>query len=599
MAAIGAYASDGTANSSGLALASPKRLCILDLTERNGEEDQGNIYSATHALDVAGIPYCLTQDLDSAMANAGMIVLGNPVHAQKSFTHSQWASIKDWVCSGGILVAPCIANSDNTAVQELFGISGLKTQKETGLVTWAAEKYPELAYFDQPEEKAISLSTVSANTIYHISTASPLGYYGKEGDKGIAAVKNSLGRGAAYALCASWRNMILRAQLDKHGSSRSTNNGYEPTSDMMPLLLRGIYAAHEPVAVWKHTIPNGKKSAVILTHDCDSRTAMDSLFYMADYEHSIGARSIFNITAHYFRDAPYMSCFFSDETIPALCRAIAQGHSIGSHSICHFPDFNRTDLYPMTVTTPEEYASTAHYDIAQKRGIGGSTWAEIVLSKQLLEEALGAPVRAFRSGHLCVNKHFPAALAQGEYAFSSCYYGGAVMTYFPFFWHEDIAWRGSNTQVLEIPLGCSDVFKAEPMSEKNWSQKPEIWHRIYTKLEGNYAPCVVLIHPNRKWKMLAEKQFIEMLDLQDTELANFEDYGDFWLCRQALDYHWSYSAQELTIRFKNLPSDYAGQGLVIETLPDLAKINVFSPDGRSISYRTSALSPTRLALILE
>lgn len=59
---------------------------------------------------------------------------------------------------------------------------------------------------------------------------------------------------------------------------------------------------------------------------------------------------------------------------------------------------------------------------------------------------------------------------------------------------------------------------------------------LFNKLKGNFASSVILIHPNREWKMLAQKILVENMDLADCGLYNFEDYGDFWLAREAFDF---------------------------------------------------------------
>ncbi len=89
--------------------------------------------------------------------------------------------------------------------------------------------------------------------------------------------------------------------------------------------------------------------------------------------------------------------------------------------------------------TKEEYAHRA--TCVDGTSTGASTWAEIVLSKQIIEEDLGNNVRSFRSGHLCVNPDFHAMLETGDYAFQSCYTGGDILSEFPFFGHFDNGWE--------------------------------------------------------------------------------------------------------------------------------------------------------------
>ena len=51
------------------------------------------------------------------------------------------------------------------------------------------------------------------------------------------------------------------------------------------------------------------------------------------------------------------------------------------------------------------------------------------------------------------------------------------------------------------------------------------------RLHGNYASAILLIHPNREWKMTLEKRLVERLDLESVGFYNFERYGDFWKAR--------------------------------------------------------------------
>ena len=102
-----------------------------------------------------------------------------------------------------------------------------------------------------------------------------------------------------------------------------------------------------------------------------------------------------------------------------------QVDTVGSHSIGHFPDFSKTERFPLTVVTKDEYRP--RHDKVTGVTAGGSTWTETALSKQILEADLGNKVRSFRSGHLCMNKNIPVALRDAGYEFSSCYSAGDLL----------------------------------------------------------------------------------------------------------------------------------------------------------------------------
>ena len=79
---------------------------------------------------------------------------------------------------------------------------------------------------------------------------------------------------------------------------------------------------------------------------------------------------------------------------------------------------------------------------------------------------------------------------------------------------------------------------SDPMTEDNWKEKPSLWLKVLNKLKGNYASSILLIHPNRKWKMLAQKMLVENMDRESVGLYNFEDYGDFWIQRHKLKFEY-------------------------------------------------------------
>lgn len=63
-----------------------------------------------------------------------------------------------------------------------------------------------------------------------------------------------------------------------------------------------------------------------------------------------------------------------------------------------------------------------------------------------------------------------------------------------------------------MPLHFSDVINNSPMDETHWHEKLDIWLKILNKLTGNYALALLLIHPNREWKILAEKLLVDRMD---------------------------------------------------------------------------------------
>ena len=548
---------------------SKRRVALLDMTVMNNESEttsdfSRSVYSAKYMLDITGLPYFITQSLDSALAFSDMILLSSGVK-ERSFTKQDYERLNAWVAEGGIIISPAVTSASalKRGAKELFGINESNYSKLRHRMHWTALSDKECVYFDTPEEQTVSLargkdeySASEGIRTYGYKIADGAESLAMFNDTAVAVVRNVIGKGRAYSFALMWRDVIQRNQLNKDFEAQRTySNAFEPSADVFPLFIRATYAATQPFTLWKNTVPDRYKSVLIPTHDCDSRTAYDEMHWMSEYEQSIGLSSHFFITVHYFRDKGYLSAFYDNTSIENCKQLLANGHTIGSHSICHFPDFNVTDRFPMTVISKDEYALVANHDTLTDVTIGGSTWAEVVLSKKIIDDDLGLDIRSFRTGHLCMNKNIPLANQEAGYAFQSCYSAGDVLSEFAFPERLGNDWSGDFSGTLTMPLHISDVINDDPINEDNWMEKPARWFKVQQKLQGNYAPCIILIHPNRDWKMKVERQFIEMLNHEDVGLYNFEDYGDFWISRQSFNFDYTLDDYSNTLIIKASSAD--------------------------------------------
>ncbi|MDE5997899.1 MAG: hypothetical protein K2G77_06795 [Muribaculaceae bacterium] len=544
-------------------------IAVLDICERNYElESSGDysrqVYSASYMCDIAGYEYIVTKDIEEAMTQ-DVILLANVI-TSTSFTKEEMLALSNWVKAGGTFISPAIKavpSSCADVVSEMFGIDAkgkFTKSNERPIIKWNEAYYEdrELEYIDEEHERETSIGGVKSFT-FTPNSCDLLASY----NNGTAAVaRNTHGKGTTYLVGIAWRDAVQRNQLNKdQNSSREYNNGFEPSSDVWALFLRSIYAKATGLSVWKFTVPAGYLQLLVPTHDCDSRTAYDEMHYMSEYEKSLGMKGHYFLTTHYFSDKvnfghSYLSDFYNSETLPKAAQLLKDGHTVGSHSVCHFPDFNKTRN--TDIVTKEEYAHRATCVDGTSTGV--STWAEIVMSKQILEEDLGNNVRSFRSGHLCVNPDFHAMLEAGDYSFQSCYTGGDILSEFPFFGRFDTSWEKDQSKVLTIQLHISDVYNnkdgEEPLNNDTWDTHHCVndWEAAMQKLRGNYASAILLIHPNREWKMTLQKRLVERLDLSEVGMYNFEDYGDFWISRLNNKYSYTYNEEDgqLTITTEDL-----------------------------------------------
>lgn len=585
------------------------RVALFDMNSRNldteaGYENSRNLYSIEYMAEIAGFPSFTTDNLGEALAGADMLLLSSPVKGgrQPSFAEEEIDALADWVAAGGVLVAPALDSTLDGKLRDLFGVSEIKPYKKNhSFLNWTADRHPELVYFDEPEEREVNICNKLINATEYMPGDNAVSLASYE-DGTVAVVKNSVGDGAAYTVGLRWRDVIQRPQLNKDDSSHPSSNVFVPGADIYSLFVRAIYVTAHPVAAWKYTVPDGYDAVLVPTHDCDSSTAYEEMYWMGDYEHSLGLNGHYFLTVHYYRDKGYMSQFYNDVNIGLTKKLMSQGHTVGSHSIGHFPDFSKSERFPLNVVTEEEYALTADHDETTGITTGGSTWAEIVLSKLILERDLGNNVRSFRSGHLCVNKHIPEALSIGDYDFSSCYTAGDVMCSTPFFTRKSNDWTGDLTNVLQMPLHFSDVFSKDKMTEDNWQEKPAIWYDIFNKLRGNYMSSIILIHPNRKWKMEAEKMLVEMMDLSGSGLYNFQDYGDFWIGRHNFEFDYVYLADEEKVIVRASAADIARNpslGIMIEASAPVSDITLVDETGTVRPGRVTTPAPGKYLLLFH
>lgn len=590
-------------------------IAVLDMNKRNSElENSGDfarqVYSAQYMCDIAGYNYITTDNLDTALQE-DVLLLGNCLKST-TFTREELEKISQWVKNGGVLVSPAIrsvSSSSADVVSELFGIDTSQKFEKLNtrtLILWNPDFFdsPELEYIDEEEERETSIGSVKSFAI-PTKDCDVLASYNTGG---AAVVRKNVGKGKTYLVGISWRDVVQRNLLNKdQESSRQYNNGFEPSSDVWALFLRAIHASSSDVSVWKFTVPGGFTQILVPTHDCDSRTAFDEMHFMSEYEKYMGCKGHYFLTTHYFSDKvnfghSYLSDFYNDITIPKAKALLEDGHTVGSHSICHFPDFNK--VKNTDVVTRDEYALRA--TCVDGTSTGASTWAEIVMSKQIIEGDLHNNVRSFRSGHLCVNKDFHSMLEEGEYQFQSCYTAGDILSEFPFFGRYENTWEQDLSNVLTIQLHISDVYNNKdgqiPLNNDTWDTHPapEQWYTAMKKLRGNYANAVLLIHPNREWKMILQKRLVDKLDLSEVSLYNFEDYGDFWLTRHncRFNYEFDPAAETIVITTDTEAVIKNKMPFAVETHHNIANAVIKdSETGYSINGTVKQLTPSRYLII--
>ncbi|MCG8603447.1 hypothetical protein MJD09_00395, partial [bacterium] len=566
-----------------------REIAILDLSDRNGESDS-ETFSVEHVVHVAGIPFIKTDDVKHATAYV-MVVTSSRFKSSTLYADEK-ERLTNYVVSGGILVTP---NATDPDLYPLLGLSGYRFERARYIMDWQGESNdPTLYWLDDSLEQTISLGRPSYVDVistrgYAVDQATPLAFFD---DGSVAIAKNEYGTGLAYTLGFSFKDMILRNQLNRdYDAERSFSNGFEPTSDTIILFLRGIYEAHVPFAVWKHTSPYKSQATLMITHDVDSQSGMDMMNDFADLENQHGVTATYNITTHYiddFNDGDYYT-----PNIPLLRRLLEKNQKIGSHSVGHFLDFGDEERFPEGSAGNTRESYSPYYDGVST--FGGTVYGELEVSKNLLENDLGAVPRTFRTGHLTFNRKQINVLDELGYQYDSSFSANDVLTNFPYICHYDRSFNGGVSNIYEIPMTISDAGKL-PITAENWPTRVDLWLSIIAKNAANHAPTVLLIHPNREFKLLAEERLLRNVP-DEILIMDMDTFGEYWRRREALTYETSLTDRALTITLseKSMPLD-PRLSLIVNKGDLLSEVIVQTDNGQPVLHQASEWTNSSLLL---
>jgi len=556
-----------------------RSIAILNLSERNEESNNSRLISSTHILDVAGIPKIITSNLEEASLYS--MILCSSLINQSTFTEYEESLLKDYVSSGGILIAPRV---ENERLFELFGINDFESNKFRYEIEWNLNSSSKaLRWINEVEEETISLGRNGNEEIfktigYNTSSAETLAYFT---DGTSAVIQNNHGLGQAISVGLSWKDIILRNEINRdYEAQRITSNGFEPTTDVIMLFVRGLYLEYIQYGVWKNTSPGNTKSTLMITHDVDSKTGMDSLSIFVDYERTKSLEATYNITLKYFEDA--QSTSFYNNHQEELDYILDNGHQIQSHSVGHFDDFANSDIIPKGEpgNTKENYSPYNDGTVT----IGATIFGECEVSKNELDKDFNINVRSFRAGHLAYPDDLIEVLEYLGYEYNSSYNACDVLTNFPY---QNVIGKSFNNRlssVYEIPVTISDVFGSDPINANNYLDKANIWTEVALKNLDNGAPTTLLIHPNRKFKLEALTHFLDQLEDEKIEFMELGKYGDFWKERKNFSYKTELLNNRLTIIIPKEQTLEENISLVINNGKNLSSIVLKNDNGEIINF---------------
>ncbi|HYG52404.1 MAG TPA: T9SS type A sorting domain-containing protein [Flavobacteriales bacterium] len=550
----------------------------------NQEANNSRMQATVNMLTLTGLPFDTTSFIDTAI-NYPVVVTASRI-TDSAFNAAQRIQLINYVSSGGVIITSSLRD---TALFSLFGVDSSDSDNSLTTVFWDTAGIPQ--YFNLVNdslEVVVSIGDSSQvnffTRAYFLTTGQQMAHYE---DGRTAVVMNNYGAGKTYLFGPDFRDVILRNQLNMDlEAQRVYSNGFEVSSDVFMFIVRNIIRNHIPNSVYSYTVPGNASSALLITHDVDSRSSIDTMHIFSTYENSLSISAHYNVTTRYMHDH-WMSDYFPGNDVK-FDSLLINGHVLASHSVGHFPDFADDSLFHFGSVGNTQASYNPAYFFGNTTG--GSVIGELEVSKNILESTYGANVRSFRAGHLC----FPDSLALGlqtvGYEYNSTQSANDVMTAFPHYLYQTRAFSSQPGPVLEIPMTISDVFKDDPIADTNHLLKVNIWISDIARYNANNAPVTLLIHPNRMFKLEALQHLLDSIP-PNMAIVRFEDYGDFWRKRDSLHYHTVRSNDTLYVHMDNDKLSFE-QSFVIDRA-NLDTVRFFDYNGVELTYQRQVYSSSQ------
>jgi hypothetical protein len=528
-----------------------------------------NVLGMTHSLAAMGIPFFVTQNLDQALRH-NLIILDPGVDG-RTFSDQQINQVRRHVEEGGSVFA---SNVVAGAAKPLFGFHEVAPSRRRYRVRFSAGADAILAYLNRAEELEVPLGSPQAGEIIWTNgyaADSNVSVLARFEDGSAALLANHLGRGKLYLAGISYHDVVLRNQVNRDfDAERHYVNNFEPGADVWMLLLRAWYESCQPDAVRLDTMPDGKSSVLLLSHDIDWENSFDPALDFARMEKHHGVFSTFFIQAKYVSDANSKAFFFGKD-LADLQRIRSDGFSIGSHSIIHSRGFNKFALG----TGEETFPSYQPRGTGFESSTGATVFGEVRVSKELLDGNLsGQNTIFFRAGHLRVPTSLPEALQRSGYDFDSSFTANDVLTNYPYRLPLGLGFE-EDSGLYEFPVTFED--EESPLGERI-----ERTLNVIRANAENGAINLLLIHPNEAdGKLAAEEELLRRLpsDVAPEDLLTF---ARFWRARDRLQWKATASGADIALTIRSAeaahgvtldfrrPIDQVDAGATL--LPDLHRI---------------------------
>jgi len=441
-----------------------------------------------------------------------------------------------------------------------------------------------LRYIDNPNEKTISLGNGESH--YYDDVIWSHGYeledeallLARFDDDSAGFLLNDYGRGKTYLLGLSYIESVLFPQIGRdYEAQRRFANTFEPSCDVIMLIIRAIYESIFSPSVYLSTIPYGLSTGLILTHDVDAQTSFIDSLKFADLEESYGVKSTFFENTKYFTDSMDIGYYSIEENIEAIRELKRRGWDIGSHTVSHYKKFSRVPEGDPNVTV-ESYNPRKNITV----------YGEVVVSKNLLDRDIPDQVTiAFRAGDLEFPNSLIRILEKAGYFYDSTFASGDVLTSFPYFALNERKPDSKESNVIEIPVTLDDSMGF--LTPDNFQGAVQQWLEITQANRQNEAITVLLIHPSdtrdKDYKLKAQEILMNEVLKMGGWMGDLTSFGEFWRERHRTKFNVQIQNGSLIIVVDTKKSElHPAVGFVVGNT-EMKRVIVKTIDGKVLPFR--------------
>ncbi len=487
------------------------------------EEEKPSIeFTALRRIfDILGIPYDILNDA-SGLEEYRVVYTGGAL-TNTAVSTALANALYDYVEMGGTLVS---AGEVGNRLFPIFGVEKhFPSKKRYRLTFTGADR--SLFYIDHTKEKTISLGNGERHVYDEViwshgyilsGNAKPIATF-DDGKVGFST--NRYGRGRTFLLGLTYTESVLLPQIGKdYEAQRRYVNTFEPSADVIMLILKAIYEANYSPFVYISTIPHAMSTALILSHDVDAQTSFVDSLKFAALEERYGVKSTFFENTKYFVDWMDIDYYNIKENVEAIRNLKKRGWEIGSHTVSHYKQFSSVEEGDPDVTFKT-------YDPENKKTVYG----EVKVSKELLDRDIqGQNTVSFRAGDLEFPQTLIRILEEAGYLYDSTFSANDILSALPYYALKDRNLGSSESNIIEIPVTLDDALGY--LTPKTVDKAVEEWLDVARAHRDNEAITVLLLHPSdtrtESYKLKAQEGLMKGILEMGGWMGDLSTFGRFW-----------------------------------------------------------------------